>query len=191
MNEQVTKSLDTVKNWFTGITRREQAIVVSGIIALFVILVQITVIDPVFAFLEQQQVELEETRKEMNALPNVLARYQRLVQRRKNIEELYKAIEMSEGAFAHLEKLIKEKAGIPAASFDIKEGLPIKFGMDYEQLPYTISFKITDYNRLIDFLEEIVNGSKPLVISTLDMQKSRLGDHIRVSMQVNSVRRVS
>lgn len=190
MNERIESIVGKGKDWYHTLARREQVIVVGGMLVLVVLLLQVMVIDPVASYLQAQREELELVRKDMQALPHVLARYQRLVRRQDNIEKLYQKIELSEGAFAHLEDLVKNKAGIPAASFDIKEDMPIKFGNQYEQIPYRIRFKITDYPRLIDFLQEVVHGSKPLIISTIDMRKSRLGDHIQVDMQVNGVRRV-
>jgi hypothetical protein len=190
MNEKVTKNIEVLKNWYVDLSKREQLIVLAGCLFIVVAAIQMTVIDPLTAFIDDQEKELELARKDINALPHVLSRYKRLISRRENIEQMYKSIELSEGAFGHLESLVKNKAGIPAASFDIKENVPVKFGNQYEQIPYTISFKITDYPRLISFLEEVAHGEKPLVISSLDMRKSRLGDHIRVNIQVNSVKRV-
>lgn len=191
MKEKLLHIKTQALDWFHDSSQREKVLIVGGTVVVFLLVGHAVLVKPAFAFLEEQKIRLEEAEKNIKQLPYLLASYKRLINRQSAIKDLYKRIELSEGAFAHLEKLVEQKAGIPTSSFTIKEGSPVRFGDEYEQIPYTVKFRITDYPRLIEFLDEVMFGEKPLVISTLDMRTGRLGDHIQVDMQVTSVRRTN
>lgn len=189
MNEQLKNFKQNALDWFTALSQREQLIVAGGTAGLVVALLYAFIFSPIVDFIEQQEQDVAAAYRELQALPHALARYDRVRTRRAEIEKLYKSIEMPEGASAYLETLVKDKAGIPPAGFTIKESIPRKFGNIYEQVPYNVQYRITDHNKLINFLQELIEGPRPFIVNRVNLSRSRLGDHIEVDLEVSSVRK--
>ena len=191
MNTLVEKSRKSVLQWYQALSKREQAAVVGISLFLSLIFIYAYIISPIYGIYLDNIAKLEDSNRSFQTLPYVLSRYKKLQSRQSEIEKLYQSIEQRESVLAHLEELVKNTAGIPSSSFTIYEQATRKFANKYEQVPYQIKFSITDYARLVDFLEALVKGKNPLIITSLDMQKSPIGDHIAVNMEVSSVRKIN
>ncbi len=137
-----------------------------------------------------QKAEIESLDASRAEVIESLARYSTLRARRVAIEEQYKGVEIKEGVRSHLERLLKEKAGVPSDKITIKE-LPVnEFGGNYELAPFSIKFAASTMQGLVSFLVEIVHGARPLVLTELELKKGRVGDRMDVSVEVSSIRKV-
>ena len=134
-----------------------------------------------------QSTRLEDAVKGVNSTSALLERYLKLKSRRDTIEREYRGVEIKEGVYAHIENLIRSKLGI-SSGFTIKDNPPKEMGGDFEQVTYSIKFQLPTLQPLVDFLREIVHGQRPLLLSRLDVLKSRRGDRLEVDLDVVSIR---
>lgn len=189
LEKSLTPYIEKAKHWYESLSPRERLMVVAAAAIFFYVLAE-SVIVPIQTAYENQAKRSRATSLQMDSLPNVLERYVRYKERQKRTEDHYKSIVMNHGGLSYIESLVKKKAGIQAG-FTIQDMTPRKFAEQYEQAPFRVSFKISDYKRLVDFLEAIVNGEKPLVLSDLKLRKSRNGDFISVESVISIIRRAS
>ena len=189
LKERIQPHLTRAKEIYVALSPREKNLLVGGVSVLLIISVMI-VNRPISSRFEEQSLELIKVQQDAHNIANELNRYQRLIQRRAEIEQDFKSVEIREGALSHLEGLIRSKAGIEQGQFTIKDQPPKPFGNQYEQAFFTVNFNTTNYPRLIDFLEELVDGPKPLVIKRLDLKRSRGGDRLEVELEISSITKV-
>lgn len=135
----------------------------------------------------EQHTRLEDGEKAVRATGPLLERYVKLKTRRDAIEREYRGVEIKEGAYAHIENLIRSKLGI-SSGFTIKDNPPKEMGGDFEQITYSIKFPVPTLQPLIDFLKEIVHGQRPLLLSRLDIAKRGRGDKLEIELDVVSIR---
>ena len=147
----------------------------------------VTAVSETFA---AQEIRLEKALSEMDLASAALFRFTTLKTRQRAIEEAYKQVELDGPALSYLEKLLKEKAGI-ASGFTIRDKPSRQFGGGYEQTPYTIKFTTVDMNRLIDFLRELTEGPRPLLLASIDIKPKATKDSLDVELEVSSIKRIS
>lgn len=173
---------------FQALTQREKIIIyVSLVVVAFMGLYQ--VYEPVRRVFTQQMQQISDLEAVMKNVGPSVERYVKFKARRDSIEEEYKEVEFKEGALSHLETLVRNKAGI-STGFTIKDTPPREFGGNYEQTLFSIRFTTTNLQALIDFLQELIHGSRPLIVSKIDIQKSRFADRLEVEVDASSIRRV-
>ncbi|RMG43388.1 MAG: hypothetical protein D6719_03845 [Candidatus Dadabacteria bacterium] len=187
MSVQVIEKIrQEVFGFYSTLSQRERIII--ALLAITVVIIALSYLAPPIqqAFSAQQR-ELKKLEVEIKALPRLTERYLRLKARRNEIESSYHAVELKEGALSHLEKLVTSVAGV-SSGFNIKD-LPVrKFGGAYEQAPFIVKFKTDDLKKLVKFLEEIVNGPKPLILSRIIINKLRNYSKLDVEIGVSSIR---
>lgn len=173
---------------FQALTQREKAIIVLAVsVALFMLCYQIY--EPIRRVFREQADQLVALEGSMKTVAPGIERYVKLRARRDGIEEEYKEVEFKEGALSHLENLVKGKAGV-TAGFTIKDNPPKEFGGNYEQTLFNIKFTTTNLESLVEFLRELTYGAKPLVVSKVDIQKSKFADRLEVDVDASSIRRL-
>ena len=145
--------------------------------------------EPIRAAFQAQSEQLASIEESMKSVGPNVERYLKLKQRRDAIEEEYKEVEFKEGALSHLENLVRTKAGI-TSGFTIKDNPPREFGGNYEQTLFSIKLTTTNLQTLIDFLNETINGQRPLIVSKVDIQKSKFADRLEVDVDASSIRRL-
>ncbi|MBN8550584.1 MAG: type II secretion system protein M [Deltaproteobacteria bacterium] len=173
---------------YQALTAREKVIIiVAAIVAVFILLYQ--VYEPIRRIFTQQKEQLSTLDASMKTVAPGIERYVKLRARRDAIEEEYKEVEFKEGALSHLENLVRNKAGI-SSGFTIKDNPPKEFGGNYEQTLFNIKFTTTNLETLVAFLSELTNGAKPLVVSKIDIQRSKFADRLEVDVDASSIRRL-
>lgn len=173
---------------YQALTVREKVIIiVAAAVALGILLYKIY--EPIQRVFVQQKDELSTLSASMQTVAPQVERYVKLRARRDAIEEEYKEVEFKEGALSHLENLVRNKAGI-SSGFTIKDNPPKEFGGNYEQTLFNIKFTTTNLETLVAFLGELTNGAKPLVVSKVDIQRSKFADRLEVDIDASSIRRV-
>lgn len=177
-----------LKAKFSALTQREKVIIVAaGLVAVCMLSYQIY--EPIRRTFHEQAEQITTLEGTMKGVGTTLERYVKLKARRDAIEDEYKEVDFKEGALSHIENLVRSKAGI-SAGFTIKPNPPKEFGGNYEQTLFSIKFSTTNLEALVDFLKELSHGPRPLVISKIDIQKSKFADRLEVDIDASSIRRV-
>lgn len=183
---QVKPYIERGRKAYDNFSGREQMLLVGGL-GIFLLLATMAIVQPIQNLFSEQSLQLVEAENNVREMASAINRYQRLVQRRTEIERDFQSVEIKESALSLLEGLIKGKAGISQGAFTIKEQAPKPFGNNYLQTFFAVKFSTTDYPRLIDFLQEMVDGPKPLVLKRLDVKRNRGGDKLDVDLEVSSI----
>ena len=173
---------------FKALTQREKIIIIVAVCAaVFMGLYQIY--EPIRESFKAQTAKLVTLDENMRGVGVSIERYMKLKARRDKIEAEYKGIEFKEGALSHLETMLRSKSGI-TNGFQIKDNQPKEFAGNYEQTPFNIKFTTVSLDSLIDFLKELTHGPRPLIVSKIDLQKSKFADRLEVDIDASSIKRV-
>jgi hypothetical protein len=192
IKEKILEATSKFNEYYSTRSEREKYLIIGGGITLIVLLAYSFIYTPIIELIDEQKQAIELAEREIKALPFVIARYDKLRQRKAENEKLYSSMNMPEGAMTFLEDLLKNKAGLEASSFSIDPPQPAtKITDEYEQQLFRISLKTTDYVKLIEFLEELTYGKKPMIISRLEIRKNEAADSLQASIIVNSIKRIS
>ena len=185
---QVRDYFNTLRGRFAQLSQRERLLVL-GAAVIGGILVLAYFAGPVTTAFRQQSAAITRARMDASTLPAVARRYLEIKARRAAIENRFKQVEFREGTvLSHLEQLIRDKAQIPAKEFNIRQGEARDFGKDYEQTPFTVKFSTTNLAALVEFLKELVEGSKPMILSRLDVTRRRGSNRLDVEMDASAIK---
>lgn len=186
MQSLVTK----VKIWFNSLSGREKLMVGLPIPVVIFILLHSMIYTPIVEAFNSQETKLQESTQNIQIIAAMLDKYQRLKNRRANIEEQYKEIEIKESGITLLENMISKHLELPARSFDIKPSEPQEFGGNFEKTSYVIKFSTPELGKLVAFLDELTHGAAPMILRRLDLKVSGINS-IEVEIDASSIRRIS
>lgn len=182
--------LGKIQKQILALSRREQLLVaLAAVVA--VVMGLYSIYEPIRDAFDHQAVELAEAKTRSGSVARTLEQYLKLKARRDTIEGVYRKVEFEEGALSYLDNIIQTKARIPSGQFKILDNPARPFGGNYEQSTFGVRFSTSNLEALVDFLTEVVRGTRPLILGRLSLQKSRLGDRIEVEVDVSSLRKVS
>lgn len=187
MKQNVAQLSVAIKQQAQKLTARER-LIVGGAITLLVLFVLVKTIEATRDSFAAQSQRLQQVEGELERLTRYANRYLRLRSQKEAIEAGYREVQIEEGVLSHLEALIKEKAGV-TTGFSINDLAVRPFGGGFEQAPFNVKFSTSELSKLVDFLSELVNGPKRLILSKLTIRKSRRGDRLDVELDVSSIRR--
>lgn len=142
---------------------------------------------PLAASFDKQVFELQKVDQDLKTVTIQLARYRDLKQRFSVIEEQFKKAPPAEGVLSYIDSLLSSKAQLRSGQYSIQPNARRPLGEQFEQLPFTIKFDITDLAALVTFLKELIHGDKPLLVTRLDINKSRRLDKLSVLIDVSSI----
>jgi|GEM_PF-5410627 len=147
-----------------------------------------TTLAPLSEMYSNQGAKYRKTERDLKSLPNNIEKLLKLQQKKSNIENQYAKVEIKEGVLSHLEDLIQNTAKIKNDSdFKIIEKGSRRFSNSYKQNSYNIEFKITDLTVLKNFLEKLVTGKKPLLLSNIQLTKNNRQKNLQVKITVSSL----
>lgn len=179
----------SVREYLKKLSKREKVIIlVAGVMVIGTLIYSIY--QPMERAFEEQQVKIDDTAQELERTTIALARYAKLKTKRDEIERSNREVEFSEGVLTYIEELLKTKAGV-VSNPQINPREPKPFGEMYEQAPVSVRFPIVDLKRLTEFLEELVYGKKPLILSSVEIRRRPAGDSVDVELEVSSLRKVA
>jgi Flp pilus assembly pilin Flp len=173
---------------FHALTLREKAIIAVAV-AVAIAMLLYRIYEPINRIFTSQNDRIATLEAQLKALPPSIERYAKLKARRDAIEEEYKSVDFKEGALSYLENLVRNTDGVQPG-FTIKDNPPKEFGGNYEQTLFQIKFISTNLESLVNFLKEVIHGSRPLIISKIDIQKSKYADRLEVDIDASSIRRI-
>jgi hypothetical protein len=148
---------------------------------------------PIYTAFTNQTEDLRQLEMYLTELPNILARNKQLVLRRKQIEEAYQGVEITEG-LSHIESVIKEQAELTnSQDYQIREKTLAQsqrdFGGNYEYKSFNVELKIRSLKGLAALLKELTSGRKPMILSNLELSKSPSGEIISVLMELSTIQK--
>ncbi len=188
LSELYRTRLEPVKHWFTKLSGRERGLVlVSGVCLFFIAFYQI-IWSPVTEVFAEQAIELSKTEEGLKTLPESLRMFSVRRARLKELEAEYKEIEITEGELSYLENLVKTKIGI-SAGHSIRDLQVKDFGKDYEQASFSVEFPTTELSKIVDFLTELTQGKKRMIVTELSINKTRNDERLEVEVKATSIRK--
>ena len=193
MNSDLWKSVlleqfEALRKRFLGLSARERLLVLAApLIGILLLLFYMS--GPVATAFRRQSAAISKARMDISTLPAVAKRYLEIKARRAAIESRFRQVEFREGtALSHLEQLIRDKAQIPAKEFNIRQGEARDFGRDYQQTPFTVKFSTSNLAALVEFLKELSEGAKPMILSRLDVTRRRGVNRLDVEMDASAIK---
>ena len=184
---RVKKALQQAQLAYTRLTLRER-----GIIWLCVVVIiglgAYSAGGGIYGAFTEQLAERERVERDYRSVLVLVERYSKLDKRRLEIEARYQKFEVKEGVLSYLERLVKEKGNVQAGRFKITSGKEREFGGNYVQSPFRIKLDTTNLNELVAFLKELTDGSQPLILTELDIQKNLVSNQLSVELDVSSMR---
>lgn len=188
MKEKLQELWKQIRGYSDKMSTREWGLIsVAG--AAIVIVLALEAYGQIAAYFNEQALRLNQVEARLGETTNSLQKYLDLKARRDAIESRYREVAVQDDAVSHLENLIKTKAGIQQGLFTIRDSPANPFGGNYEQLPFSVKFNTTNLQALVDFLREVTEGPKPLVLSRLDLNRRRGSDRLDVEISLSSIRR--
>lgn len=191
MKDQLKHYLESAKAQYLRLSPRERGIVIAAAAFLIGMVVYGKIYQPIRDKFATQSLELEQAQKDVDVGVSLLSQYIKLKAHRDEIERAYKQVDLEHRELSVLEQIFKNKATAGSEGFAIQNGPVKEFGGNYEQAEFTVSFKTSTLQDVVNFLDEVVHGAKPLVLTLIDLQKSRYGNRLLdAKVEVSSIRRV-
>ena len=130
--------------------------------------------------------DIRQSEHDLETISVLLSQYGKIKAQRDQIEQEYKSVEFKEGVLSYLEELIRRKLGL-ISGFTITPRATTAFGGNYEQVPFTIKFTVSDFKALLAFLLDLISGPQPLLMTRLDIRTTRNGESLEVDLDVSSI----
>ncbi|RMD86845.1 MAG: hypothetical protein D6808_02515 [Candidatus Dadabacteria bacterium] len=178
-----------IKRYLEKLSLREKALIAVGAFVLG-ILGLYALYQPIHRAFDRQERMVMKLSSDAKDIRLALTQYLTLKQRLGCTERKFKRANLSARIRTHLEKVLENEGKIPTGQYNIKRNAKRLLGEEFELSPYTIKFDTTSLKDLVSLLQTIFDGSKPLLITRLDIQKSRRSDKLSVTIDVTSIRKV-
>jgi hypothetical protein len=164
---------------------RERMLVVGGVAAFLVIGVGPAVVGPAVEAFEEQGREVDELDKTYKITPDILARYGRLMARRKEVESFYDKVDLTSNPLSYLEQLLRDQAkAADGYSVTPRDGAPL--GTRYTHKIFSVSFQTVSMEDLARFLKNLTEGDQPMLVTQVQLDKRTAGEVLRVQMEVSA-----
>jgi hypothetical protein len=164
---------------------RERMLVVGGLLAFVVVVVGPALLAPAVEAFEQQTKEIEELDRTYRITPDILARYGRLIARRKEVEGFYDKVDLASNPLSYLEQLLRDYAkAADGYSVTPRDGTPL--GTRYTHKIFSVSFQTVSMDDLGRFLKVLTEGEQPMLVTQVQLDKRAAGEVLRVQMEVSA-----
>ncbi len=187
-NIQLNKAIAAARDYYDKMQSREKKILLAAlaVLAAFTIANSYSMVEETFLAQEER---MRKVVNEVDLTAAGLFRYQNLKNRLNTIENSYKEVQ-ADANESYFERLLKTKAGVSnSKDFNIRPRAAKDFGGEYKQTSYLIKFTIVDPNRLTDFLKELAQGAKPVLISRISIKPRLARDALDVELEIASLKK--
>jgi hypothetical protein len=175
---------------FNKFSDREKILAIGGSIVLLLIGLN-SLATPLLEKSAAQKLILKKTTDNLALLPNQLEKFQTLYLRQQKIEKEFQQVSFKGGVLSHLEELIRTKAKVDSPTNYKINPLPEKpFSTDYRQEPFRVEIYTTSESDLKVFLDELVNGSRPLVLTSIDIKKAPNQSRLIVQLDISNFQKI-
>lgn len=165
---------------FHDLSARERLMII-GAAAVGIFLLSYQIVESIVPHFQKQTQRLELLAKNAKTLPALLKRYQDLSKQQRKIETQFDSGDKAVDIPSYIEGLMK----IP--DIEINKLAPRDFGGKFEQTQFNIAFYSSDLEQVTSFLEKIIKGKQPLLVTKVGIINSR-SSRLRVTFEVSSIR---
>lgn len=181
---------DKLLQIFNNFSVREKFLAIGGVVVLILIGLD-TLATPLLEKSKAQQLLLKKATDNLAILPNQLEKFQALYLRQQKIEKEFQQVSFKGGVLSHLEELIRTKAMVDSPTNYKINPLPEKpFSTDYRQEPFRVEIFTTSEADLKVFLNELVNGKRPLVLTRIDIKKAPNQSRLIVQLDISNFQKI-
>lgn len=184
--KQLKSALQPLIVKFNALSTREKLAILAAFLILSAILIQSLSL-PIIAAFDRQKRKLAKLEQDWQELNTIGTTYSSLRQRFDVVQSQFQGREFKEGVRSHIEKLIREQLKLQAGQYTIGAGVKRPLAGSYSLAPFSIKFDSTSLEQLVSFLEELVQGPQGLLLTKLEIVKSRRGDKLTISADVSSI----
>jgi hypothetical protein len=185
------KVLGQIWRFILRLTARERVLAAGAVAVVLSLSSYSFIFSPAQRAFARQQDEERVLTQAFDTAPYILARYAKLVSRRKEIEGFYDKVDLKADPLSYLERLLKESAQVPAGTYSVtpKDGVPL--GEKYAHKIYTVKFETASLDNLARFLKELTAGSQPMLLSQIFLDKRTTADVLQVQLEVSGFEAIS
>ena len=135
------------------------------------------------AFAHQSQ-ELDDITLTYTAAPDILARYSKLMARRKELEKFYSGVDVSSDPLSYLERLLRDTAKA-SGTYNVTPREGTQLGGKYAHKLFMVNFQSASLENVAAFLKELTTGPQPMLISQINLDKRATTSMLNVQLEVS------
>jgi type II secretory pathway component PulM len=177
VKEQITK-------FWMARTPRERALVGGLGLFLAIMILWPGVVQPISQAFARQSRELQDITLTYTAAPDIMARYAKLVARRKELEKFYSGVDVSSDPLSYLEKLLRDTAKA-SGTYNVTPREGAQLGGKYAHKLFIVNFQSASLENVAAFLKELTTGPQPMLISQINLDRRATTSMLNVQLEVS------
>ena len=163
---------------------RERVLLGGLGIFLAIMVIWPTFVQPVSQAFARQSQELEEITLTYTAAPDILARYSKLMARRKELEKFYSGVDVSSDPLSYLERLLRDTAKA-SGTYNVTPREGTQLGGKYAHKLFMVNFQSASLENVAAFLKQLTTGPQPMLISQINLDKRATTSVLNVQLEVS------
>jgi hypothetical protein len=175
---------DQLKKFWLERSPRER-VLLGGLSAVFVFMTAWPLlIQPISQAFARQSQELDDITLTYTAAPDILARYSKLMTRRKELEKFYSGVDVSSDPLSYLERLLRDTAKA-SGTYNVTPREGTQLGGKYAHKLFMVNFQSASLENVAAFLKELTTGPQPMLISLINLDKRATTSMLNVQLEVS------
>jgi hypothetical protein len=142
------------------------------------------IVQPVSTAFARQSQELADITLTYTAAPDILARYSKLMSRRKDLEKFYSGVDVSSDPLSYLERLLRDTAKA-SGTYNVTPREGTQLGGKYAHKLFMVNFQSASLENVASFLKELTTGPQPMLISQINLDKRATTSMLNVQLEVS------
>lgn len=142
------------------------------------------IVQPVSNAFARQSQELADITLTYTAAPDILARYSKLMSRRKDLEKFYSGVDVSSDPLSYLERLLRDTAKA-SGTYNVTPREGTQLGGKYAHKLFMVNFQSASLENVASFLKELTTGPQPMLISQINLDKRATTSMLNVQLEVS------
>jgi len=172
---------------WAGLSQREKVGIAASVVVLLLMALNFGLYEPISRAFDRQSRQLAALERDWSQVNQNLDQYVKLQQRLRAVQEEYRKAEFKDGVRSHLERILQSKLSLQAGRYQIRPNPVRKLGGSYALTPFTLKFDTQNFSGLVALLEELTQGPQALILSKLEITKSRRGDQLAVTIDIGNI----
>jgi type II secretory pathway component PulM len=171
------------KFWIERSPRERLLLGSLGVFFAFIV-VWPALVQPISQAFGRQSQELEEISLTYTAAPDILARYSKLMARRKDLEKFYSGVDVSSDPLSYLERLLRDTAKA-SGTYNVTPREGTQLGGKYAHKLFIVNFQSASLENVASFLKELTTGPQPMLISQINLDRRATTSMLNVQLEVS------
>ena len=142
------------------------------------------VVQPISNKFAGQSQELDDITLTYTAAPDILARYSKLMMRRKELEKFYSGVDVSSDPLSYIERLLRDTAKA-SGTYNVTPREGTQLGGKYAHKLFMVNFQSASLENVAAFLKELTTGPQPMLISQINLDKRATTSMLNVQLEVS------